>query len=231
MKLSRCVIGLWLWCLVGGSAIAQEQASSSAELSQLMAAFAQMPGLEARFVEEKHIGMLARPLSSQGRLYFAKPGFMLRRVEQPKPSEVLITPQQLKLKNADGEQSIDLAARPDVRPFVESLTWLLAGDHKALSAVYRVEFAPVSPPSANAQGDAGKAAGWRLTLTPKAEPLSHLIAYVRVIGSGFTVNEIQVREKGGDETVTRIVEANPARKFAPAELTSLFGIKSQTSPR
>jgi outer membrane lipoprotein-sorting protein len=194
---------------------------AGAQLSQLLAAFARMPGLEARFEEEKRIGLLARPLSSRGRLFFAKPGFMLRRVEQPKPSEVLITPQQLTLKSADGEQSIDLAARPDVRPFVESLTWLLAGNEKALSSVYQLEFSQANP----------AASGWQLKLIPKAEPLSHLIAYINVLGSGYAVSEIQVREKGGDETITRIVEANPARTFAPAELKTLFGVTSKMSAR
>jgi outer membrane lipoprotein-sorting protein len=192
-------------------------AAETLQLSQLMAAFSRMPGLEARFVEEKHLSMLARPLSSQGRLYFARPGLLLRRVEQPQKSEVLITPQQLTLKDANGEQRIDLASRPDVRPFVESLTWLLAGDEKALSGVYKVEFVPAA------------AGAWQLTLSPKAEPLLHVIAYIRVLGQGLAVREIQVREKGGDETVTRIVEANPERKFGAAELASLFGVKPNTS--
>jgi outer membrane lipoprotein-sorting protein len=190
------------------------------ELSQLMAAFSRMPGLEARFVEEKRLGLLARPLTSQGRLYFARPGLLLRRVEQPQVSEVVITPQELKLKYANGEQRIDLASRPDVRPFVESLTWLLAGDEKALASVYKLDFVPAQDQGA-----------WQLTLTPKAEPLAHLIAHIRIVGQGLAVSEVQVREKGGDETVTRIVEANPARKFAPSELTSLFGVKSKTSPK
>jgi outer membrane lipoprotein-sorting protein len=192
----------------------QARAEQVSEVSQLMAAFSRMPGLEARFVEEKKLGLLAKPLSSSGRLYFARPGLLLRRVEQPQASEVIITPQELKLKDASGEQRIDLSSRPDVRPFVESLTWLLAGDEKALAGVYKLEF---TPPQA--------AGPWQLTLTPKAEPLAHLIAYIRIVGQGLAVSEIQVREKGGDETVTRIVEANPARKFAPSELSSLFGVK------
>lgn len=216
----------WLVLLPVGFATAQptaaklEQARAEPvrELSQLMAAFARMPGLEARFVEEKRLGLLARPLSSQGRLFFARPGLLLRRVEQPQVSEVIITPHELKMKDASGEQRIDLAARPDVRPFVESLTWLLAGDEKALAGVYKLEFTP--PP------DAGL---WQLTLTPKIEPLAHVIAQIRIVGQGLAVSEIQVREKGGDETITRIIEANPARTFAPSELRSLFGIKPKSS--
>jgi outer membrane lipoprotein-sorting protein len=196
----------------------QAKAEPVREISQLMAAFSRMSGLEARFVEEKRLGLLARPLTSQGRLFFARPGLLLRRVEQPQVSEVLITPRELRVKDASGEQKIDLSARPDVRPFVESLTWLLAGDEKALAGVYKIEFTP---------SDA--AAPWQLTLTPKAEPLAHLIAHIRIVGQGFVVSEIQVRERGGDETITRITSADPARKFAPSELTSLFGIKPRSS--
>ena len=203
-----------LGVVLGAPALAQP-ASVQPELAQLMAAFARMPGLEARFVEKKRIGLLAQPLESRGQLFFARPGLLLRRVESPRRSEVLITPKELKLRDADGEQSIDLRARPDVRPFVESLTWLLAGDQKALASVYALQFE---------RGD--KQAPWKLTLTPRAEPLAHLIAYVRVQGSGLAVQEIRVHEKGGDESVTEIVEANPARKYEPAELKSLFGVEA-----
>lgn len=221
-----CAVRLVLTLTAASSVSTQVRAQATTqqepvrELSQLMSAFSRMPGLEARFVEEKRLGLLARPLTSQGRLYFARPGLLLRRVEQPQVSEVVITPQELKLKDANGEQRIDLAARPDVRPFVESLTWLLAGDEKALAGVYKLDFVP-----------AQEHGTWQLTLTPKAEPLAHLIAHIRIVGQGLAVNEIQVREKGGDETVTRIVEANPARKFSASELSSLFGVKPKTSPK
>jgi len=219
MSFGRYWLLVCIALLVPGD-LAAQPAAAKTELSQLMAAFSRMPGLEARFVEEKRIGMLARPLTSQGRLYFARPGLLLRRVEQPQQSEVIITPEELKVKDASGEQRIDLASRPDVRPFVESLTWLLAGDEKALGSVYKLEFTP-------AQADGP----WQLTLTPKVEPLAHLLAYIRIIGKGLAVTEIQVREKGGDETITRIVEADPARKFSASEMKSLFGVKPKPSPK
>ena len=197
-----------------------QSTSTTTELSQLMAAFSKMPGLEARFVETKRLGLLAQPLESRGRLYFARPGLLLRRVESPRRSELVITPKELKMRDEDGEQVIDLRARPDVRPFVESLTWLLAGDQKALSAVYSLQFE---------RGDGHTP--WQLTLTPKAEPLAHLIAFIRVIGTGLAVSEIRVQEKAGDETVTHIVEANPARTFQPAELQSLFGVPGTASKK
>lgn len=178
----------------------------------LLDAFSRMPGLEAGFVEEKHLALLAEPLESRGRLFFARPGLLLRRVEAPRRSEVVITQTELRISDADGAQSIDLRSRPDVRPFVESLTWLLAGNRKALAEVYAVAFEP-----------AREAKPWRVTLTPKAGPIARLIQYIRMVGNGLAVSQIEVRETSGDETVTRIVDANPARHFSADEMKQLFG--------
>src|SRR5664279_2835561 len=84
------------------------QANQPASFDVLLGAFAHMPGLEARFVEDKHLALLAEPLQSSGVLFFARPGMLLRRVEAPRKSEVVITPTELRMKDADGEQSIDL---------------------------------------------------------------------------------------------------------------------------
>jgi outer membrane lipoprotein-sorting protein len=183
-----------------------------ASFEVLLDAFSRMPGLEAGFVEEKHLALLAEPLESRGRLFFARPGLLVRRVEAPRRSEVVITQTELRMSDADGEQSIDLRSRPDVRPFVESLTWLLAGNRKALAEVYAAAFEP-----------AREAKPWRITLTPKAGPIARLIQYIRIVGSGLAVSQIEVRETSGDETVTRIVDANPARHFSADELKQLFG--------
>jgi hypothetical protein len=188
------------------------RAEQPVDLDRLLGAFAKMPGLEARFVEEKRIALLAQPLESKGRLYFTKPGHLVRKVESPLASEVVITPEELRVKDQGGEQAIDLRARSDLRPFVESLVWILAGNRQALAQVYELSFEP-------AQGEKP----WQLTLTPKGEPLSRLIQHIRIRGQGLAVAEVQVRETSGDETVTRILEANPARTFSDDERRRLFG--------
>jgi outer membrane lipoprotein-sorting protein len=196
------------------------QASQPADFDVLLDAFAHMPGLEARFVEDKHLALLAEPLESSGVLFFARPGMLLRRVEAPRKSEVVITPTELRMKDADGEQSIDLRSRQDIRPFVESLTWLFAGNRKALTEVYAISFEPAR--DANA---------WRVTLTPKGGPIAHLIRYIRMLGSGLAVSQIEVRETSGDETVTRIASANPARHFSSVEMQQLFGVTHAPATR
>jgi Outer membrane lipoprotein carrier protein LolA-like len=198
-----------------GAAPGRPAASAPAkpvDLDGLLAALQHMPGLEADFVEDKHIAMLARPLTSRGKLYFTHPGLLLRRVEAPQRSEVLITPDSLRTKDAAGEQTLDLRARPDVRPFVESLTWILGGNRTALASVYTLTFTPEA---------AGRS--WVLSLAPKQKPLNQLIAEIRIAGQGLRVATVEVRETSGDRAVTRIVAANPERHFDAAERARLFG--------
>jgi outer membrane lipoprotein-sorting protein len=187
--------------------------AKAVDAASLLSAFSKMPGLEASFREEKHIALLAKPLESKGRLFFTHPGLLLRRVETPRPSEVIISADSVRLRDASGEQALDLRTRKDLRPFVESLTWILAGNKKALESVYGVSFQPETA-----------SAPWQLTLKPKVEPLSRLIAHIRISGRGYAVALIDVAETNGDKTLTHILEANPKRSFDAAERAKLFGV-------
>lgn len=191
---------------------AQPGADISVDMGRLLSAFAGMPGLEATFTEEKHIALLARPLVSRGTLFFTRPALLLRRVEAPERSEVVINRDALRVRDKAGEQTLDLRARKDIRPFVESLTWILAGERAALERSYAIGFQPES-----------KGAPWQLSLKPKVAPLSHLIAELVIRGRGLFVEQIEVRETSGDRTVTRILSANPRRVFSADERAKLFG--------
>ena len=204
--------------VVPDAAVAQPAAArepgkqTSVDMASLLSAFAGMPGLEATFSEEKHIALLARPLVSRGTLFFTRPALLLRRVESPEPSEVVINKDALRVRDKSGEQTLDLRARKDIRPFVESLTWILAGERAALERTYAASFQAES-----------KGAPWQLSLKPKVAPLSHLIAELVIRGRGLFVEQIEVRETGGDKTITRILSANPRRVFSAAERAKLFG--------
>lgn len=194
------------------ASVAQTGRNSSVDMGSLLSAFASMPGLEATFIEEKHIALLARPLVSRGTLFFTRPALLLRRLEAPERSEVVINKDVLRVRDRAGEQTLDLRARKDIRPFVESLTWILAGERAALERTYTSSFQPES-----------KDAPWQLSLKPKVAPLSHLIAELVIRGRGLFVEQIEVRETSGDKTVTRIVSANPRRVFSATERVKLFG--------
>lgn len=194
-------------------AIAAE-AAEQITLQSLLEAFAGMSGLEASFVEEKSIAMLAAPLESRGTLYFARPGFMLRRIDAPRNGEVLVTPDRLVVsEGGEVAQVFDLRSREDVARFVESFIWILAGNHEALARAYEIRF-EVSEVEPDA---------WTMTLIPNNERLGQVIQQIEVKGTKLNVERITVTEATGDQTVTRIVDANPERTFSDEEFIELFG--------
>lgn len=212
-RVGQAAWGVVVLCAVGASAQqGPDHGDGPVRVDTLLAAFAKMPGLEARFIEEKHMSLLAVPLVSRGRLYFTAPGYLLRRIETPQPSQVLITPRTLVLRDADQSETIDLRSRRDVRFLVSSFVSLLAGDEAALREAYLVELAE------HASG------GWKMELVPKSSPLTDLIAKIQVLGHGLVVQEIRVIERTGDQTVTTLVEVDPKRQFTASERKALFGI-------
>jgi outer membrane lipoprotein-sorting protein len=187
-----------------------------ADAAALLAGFGRTTGLEARFEEEKHLALLAAPLRSRGRLYFAPPATLLRRVETPHPQEVLVRGDRVRIVDDHGEQSFDLATRPGVRPLVQSMLWIFTGDRDALERTYRVDYEVLE---ASAEGG-GR---WQLELVPRGEPLSQIVESLCVRGAGRMPRSLELRETSGDRTVTRILEADPHRRFDAAERRRLFG--------
>lgn len=182
-------------------------------VDRLLSELSKMPGLEAKFVERKHLKLLVKPLVTKGTLYFTSPGYLARHVISPKPARMVITPKHLEIAQDQGTQRIDLSARKDVKTFVESFARLLAGDKKALGAVYVLKFT-----ASQAAPDT-----WSLSLTPRSQTLRALIKRLVITGKGYAVRRIRVDERSGDWTETEITEANPKRRFEPDERKRLFG--------
>lgn len=194
-----------------------EEAQRSISLSSLLARFAAMPGLEARFHEEKNIALLEAPLVSEGSLHFAPPGMLLRQIRSPAPSTVLISEGQLRFSDGRRSGQVDLSANPTVRHFVESFVLLLAGDEVALTMLYDITIS---------QHDPGDSESWELVLVPRPQSMRRVLRDVRLRGSGVVLQEMHVREVSGDETVTTFSDVNPARSYTEAERARLFRVPS-----
>jgi hypothetical protein len=121
------------------------------------------------------------------------------------------------MSGKDGVETIDLRQNADVRLFVTSLVRVFSGDEVELARFYAIAF------DAAESGEAGEA-GWTLTLTPRAPPLSEMLRDLTLRGRGRAVSELVLREPNGDRTVTRIVQADTARRFTAEEQASLFGV-------
>ena len=193
------------------------------DLRLLLTSFSGMPGFGARFEEDKTLSLLAVPLRSEGRLFYSPSGNsqrLLRRVDSPNAQDILISEDAIRIREAGREEIIDLNARAEVRPLVESLLWIFAGDRKALEAAFVVHFETNASESA---APSAEGISWRLLLKPRNASLKALVDRLEISGRGLAADRISVFESAGDRSVMRVFDANPNRRFSEADELSLFG--------
>ncbi len=203
-----------LWGLISALGANPAYAQEARSFDGLLRRFAALPGLEARFVEEKRIALLAVPVRSEGRIYFAPPDRLMRRVERPEASSALIAGGRLRMRQGSRVEELSIDDNPVLRGFIDSFRAVLAGDRRALERFYRIEFTPRSD----------EADGWELILRPRAEPLARFLREIRMRGAGVAVREMRMMEVNGDETRTTFSELNTNRRFSQAETRSIFRI-------
>lgn len=189
-------------------ASAQESAPS---LDALLQRFAAMPGMSARFREEKRIALLAVPVRSEGVLYFTPPGKLMRKVTSPTESYALLEGDRLTFASEGERQVVELGESPVLAGFVESFRYVLAGDRAALERTYRVDYER-------------EGAEWTLTLKPRNQQLARFLREMVLTGEGFAVKTMKMVEVSGDTTTTEIFDVNPRRRFSEAETRRLFRV-------
>jgi outer membrane lipoprotein-sorting protein len=199
--------------LASSLALLGSASADAPSLESLVASFAAMPGLAARFHEEKQLSLLQAPLLSEGVLYFAPPDRLVRHVEKPAPSTLLLRGDELVLGTAADQHAIDLASQPAVRSFVDAFRLVLAGDLPRLRALYEIAFR---------RTDGGD--GWQIQLAPRDERLAGAIRSIDVAGAGPALREVRVVQSNGDATTTRFSDVDRNRHFSAAELEALFRI-------
>lgn len=217
-------VALALAALVGGAtapAAADEPAKaagapvhplSAAELDAFLARFAAMPGLSAKFREEKTMALLAAPLINEGVIYFASPGRLARHTTAPVKSSVIIDGERMTFGDSRGVDAVSFEQNPVLGLFVTSFVKIFAGDKEALAKMYAMEL----------RGD--PAGAWALKLRPQISPMDQVIAGIELVGDGLVVKSMTVDEVGGDRSVTTFTEVNTARRFTDAELKELFKV-------
>jgi hypothetical protein len=182
-------------------------------LEALLAEFAAIPGLAARFREERHIPLLKEPLVSDGALYLAPPDGMLRLVDDPIASAVLVEGNRLVFSGSGNRRTLDLDRNPAVRVYIDTFRLLLAGNAGALREIYRIEFE---------SGEDSDEQVWLIRLRPLHPPLAEAIASVEIAGRGRILGEFRLKKVRGGETVTYFSDVDTTRRFGDGELTEMF---------
>lgn len=181
-------------------------------LSELLAAFRKCPGLSADFIEEKHIVLLGAPLKSSGRIYFHPPYHIARVTEKPNKSHLVVSGKKIVVKEGNSRKEVDLSDKPALRDLIGSLLHLLSGDEQQLRANYEVNFRQE------------KSTEWHLVLFPRNSAVKKLVESFSFAGSGIVLRELRVKEKNGDESITRFSSVNTERKFSAKEIAQIFEI-------
>jgi len=195
-------------------ALASPSASSEGDapltLDALLTRFRAMVGLSARYREEKRIGLLARPLVSEGTVHYAPPRRFARHTQTPSPSSVVLDGNTLRFGDGATEQSIDVVAKPVVGAFVDSLLSVLAGDGALLERSFTVDFRAL----------AGQK--WQLALVPRDPSLGRILREVAFTGDGLVLSQMRIREATGDEGITTFSDVDTAHRYTADEAERVF---------
>jgi outer membrane lipoprotein-sorting protein len=187
-----------------------------ASLEELMALFASSGGVRAEFVETRELAILAMPIETRGKLYFAPPDRLARHTLEPSPSSVVVQGDRVALRDETGEQVLSLGSSEVARTLVGNTAAMLRGDLDALRARYEIEF--------EATSDA-----WLLGLVPRSRVAKAIVERIEVRGSGRALSSMVTLESSGDRATTRFAAVETGVDFSPEELARVFSLES--SPR
>ena len=198
--------------LGSGEARAEASASDRALLDGLLAGFAKVQSLKARFSEEKHMALLAAPLRSQGRLYYAKPKLLAPHPESPQKSSLVLRGEKLTFGDDKRQESMELAAQPAVRILVDTFVSVLAGDGASLEKLAKLEV------------EALPEGAFQIRVTPKDPAVLKIVRSMSFAGKGAELSRMELLDANGDRTVTTFSGLQLGGKLGEAEVARVFRV-------
>lgn len=166
--------------------------------------------MRAKFSEQKHVALLAKPLRSAGTIYFDHDQGIARIQTSPKPQQVTVTKTALKIKSGTRVEEVPLDKSKDLRAFALVFPSLLRGDRAALATSFDI---------ALYGADTG---WWALSFTPKSASLKKLVTSVVMIGQKADPVMLKITEASGDVTETELSEVARDKAVPDADIAQAF---------
>lgn len=185
-------MGLLFYLVCGLSVSAAEQVWS---LDQLMRGLAEIKSATTSYTEDQFIGIATRPLRSSGELVYVAPNRLEKNTTAPSPQSIVIDGDKLTLRQGRGRsRTMNLSDHPEIGAFIESIRSTLSGDVTTLNRYYQVAL----------MGDADH---WQLTLEPSDETVSKFVKVVRIDGSQYELNSVEIVHTDGDRSAMTMVKS------------------------
>jgi hypothetical protein len=121
-------------------------------------------------------------------MIYDAPGRLEKRTREPRPEVLLLEGEVVTVQRHGQTHVLDLKAYPTIRPLVDSLRAVLAGDSSALERAFTVEFA-------------GSPSHWMLTLMPRDARVASKLSKVRIEGGRDTLNTVEIFQTDGDRSL------------------------------
>ena len=179
-----------------------DQPKSAAALFRGLAA---LPGLSARYREEKRLSLLVEPLVSEGAVWFVPPGELIRATRTPAWSTLVVRPNAVTYTDDAGEQRMPLGRDHPARAFVQVFVDVVAGDLSAVERDFEVDYA--APPGGP----------WQLRLRPRRRDFPGT-RQIRIRGDRLVISSLEIDDPNGDSSVTTFDRVVISRRPSASEI-------------
>jgi outer membrane lipoprotein-sorting protein len=149
------------------------------------------PEGEVAYTERKYSSLLTEPVVSSGTLSYRRPDTVEKNMVSPHRERFRIAGEELIVARKGIENRYPLSSQPLLSAFAASLRGVLGGDAGLLRQHYRLKLE-------------GEEQAWRLELTPLDDEISRYVERIAVSGRAGHVEQIEVRESGGDRSVLQV---------------------------
>lgn len=161
-------------------------AQRQAAFQQLADKVHQQGRVEGRFVQAKHLQMLARPIVSEGN-FSLTPMLFSWSIEKPFAIHYEFSEQRL-VRVMDGQrQTLEPAEEPVLYGFFSFFFSLFKLSEPSLDKFFTVYYQTTD-------------SGWELGLTPKKDSLARSLKQLIIQGSDAQIKRVQLMEESGDIT-------------------------------
>lgn len=158
---------------------------------QVLAGLAKQPQKHFRFVQEKQLAMLDKPLVTEGELHVSGERRVTWDIRKPYVMRYDIDGDTIRETDAQGERVLNAAGNPLAAALGEAMAAAFSGQWQGKEHLATV-------------AAEGTAASWTLRITPHASALQQLLAAIEVQGEQQQILSVQIRESNGDRTLIRL---------------------------